>query len=114
VGSILDWQKLELQPDSFDVIIAFEVVEHVNCFDACHALLRPGGKLFLTTPVPHFDWAVKLLEMVHLNQKRTSPHNHLIYLDQVQFLGKKDIQIMHFLAQWAIFTKESAPKMVAV
>src|SRR5437016_3427885 len=57
VGDIRDWRALNLHPDSFDVILAFEVVEHVDCFDACYELLKPGGKLMVTTPVPHMDWA---------------------------------------------------------
>jgi hypothetical protein len=64
VGNILDWQKLGLKPESFDVIVAFEVVEHVDCFDACHALLRHGGKLFLTTQKHHWDWVKKVLEIL--------------------------------------------------
>src|SRR5882724_9230347 len=83
VGDIRNWRGLGLAPASFDVILAFEVVEHVDCFDACYQLLKPGGMLMVTTPVPHMDWAMKLLEGVGLNQKRTSPHDHLIYLKDV-------------------------------
>jgi len=106
VGSVLHWRELGLKENSFDVIVAFEVVEHVDCFSACHALLRPGGKLLLTTPMPHFDWVMKILELLKLNQKRTSPHNNLIYLSKVNFSGIKKITIMHFLAQWGVFTKK--------
>jgi len=105
VGDIRDWQTLGLQPESFDIIVAFEVVEHVDCFQVCETLLRPGGKLFITTPVPHWDWAMKILEIIGLNQKRSSPHSHLVYLKDVTFQGQKEIMIKCFLAQWAIFTK---------
>jgi len=106
VGSVLQWRELGLLENSFDVIVAFEVIEHVDCFAACHALLRPGGKLLLTTPVPHFDWVMKILEVLGLNQTRTSPHNNLTYLRKVNFSGKKEIKIVHFLAQWGVFTKQ--------
>jgi len=105
VGDIRDWRNLGLEEESFDVIIAFEVVEHVDCFKGCYDLLRPGGMLMLTSPVPHMDWVMKLLEFLGLNQKRTSPHNHLIYFKDVPYFKHKDIRVIGFLSQWGIFTK---------
>lgn len=44
----------DLPDDSFDVITAIEVIEHVEAdkafVEATHRLLRPGGILYLTTP----------------------------------------------------------------
>jgi 2-polyprenyl-3-methyl-5-hydroxy-6-metoxy-1,4-benzoquinol methylase len=107
VGDIRSWSLLGLQPESFDVIVAFEVVEHVDCFRACYELLRPGGSLMITTPVPHMDWALKLLETLGLNQKRTSPHSNLIRLSQVPYFQHKAIRTVAFLSQWGILTKDS-------
>lgn len=112
VGDIRDWRALNLHPDFFDVILAFEVVEHVDCFDACYELLRPGGKLMVTTPVPHMDWAMKMLEWIGLNQKRTSPHDHLIYLNDVPRFESRVTRTVAGLAQWGIFTKQ--PERIAV
>lgn len=106
VGDIKNWKQLGLKEQSFDVIVAFEVVEHVDCFKECFDLLKPGGMLMLTSPVPHMDWLMKLLELIRLNQKRTSPHNNLLYLRDVQYFQRKNIKIVGFLSQWAIFTKE--------
>ena len=72
VGDIRNWAKLGLHLESFDVIIAFEVVERVAIFPALYDLLRPGG-LMVTTPLPHMDWACQILEAMGLNQRRTSP-----------------------------------------
>lgn len=105
VGDILEWKTLGIQPESYDVIIAFEVVEHVDCFKECYDILKPGGVLMITTPVPNMDWFLYLLEILGLNQRRTSPHNNLIDLRNVEFFQKKNIKIMSFLSQWAIFTK---------
>ncbi|GMO28074.1 MAG: hypothetical protein Pg6A_15860 [Termitinemataceae bacterium] len=80
MGDILLWRELGLAANSFDVIVAFEVVEHVDCFEACFDLLKKNGRLLLTTPVPHMDWILRIMEAAGLNQKRTSPHNHLVYL----------------------------------
>jgi 2-polyprenyl-3-methyl-5-hydroxy-6-metoxy-1,4-benzoquinol methylase len=106
VGDILQWQHLGLLPGSFDAIVAFEVVEHVDCFAACGDLLKKGGRLLITTPVPHFDWALKILENLGLNQKRTSPHSNLVYLKRIPWAGAKDIKTIFGLSQWAVFTKD--------
>jgi cyclopropane fatty-acyl-phospholipid synthase-like methyltransferase len=107
VGDILEWQSIGLVKESFDVVVAFEVVEHVDCFQACWDLLKPGGKMLITTPVPHFDWAMKILESLRLNQQRTSPHSNLVYLSKVPFHGSKKITHVLALSQWAIFAKAS-------
>jgi 2-polyprenyl-3-methyl-5-hydroxy-6-metoxy-1,4-benzoquinol methylase len=105
VGDICDWKDLSIEANSFDYIIAFEVVEHVDCFEACFNLLKPGGLLMLTSPVPHMDWACKMLEGVGLNQKRTSPHDHLIYFENIPLFEPVEIRRVGFMAQWGIFKK---------
>ena len=107
VGDIHNWKLLGLKEESFDIIIAFEVVEHVDCFNECRELLRGGGMLLVTTPVPHMDWFLILLEFLGLNQKRTSPHSNLVYLKNVSCFKNKKIKIIAFLSQWGIFTKEN-------
>lgn len=43
----------ELQPETYDVITCLEMLEHVpdpqSIIDACAKLLKPGGKIFLST-----------------------------------------------------------------
>jgi len=106
VGDIRNWRELGLAPESFDVILAFEVVEHVDCFEACYQLLKPGGMLMVTTPLPHMDWAMKILERMGLNQERTSPHDHLIYLSEAPCFEQRVLKTVAFLAQWGILTKK--------
>ena len=48
------------------MVVAFEVVEHVDLYAACQDLLKPNGKLLVTTPAPHADWFMKILELVGL------------------------------------------------
>lgn len=105
VGDIRDWRKLGLRPGSFGAIIAFEVVEHVDCIWDCYDLLRPGGTLSITTPVARMDGILKVLETVGLNQKRTSPHEHLLDLRSISYFERTDIKVVGFLSQWAILTK---------
>jgi 2-polyprenyl-3-methyl-5-hydroxy-6-metoxy-1,4-benzoquinol methylase len=108
VGNILNWKTLGLKNETFDVIIAFEVVEHVDCFKECKELLREGGMLFITTPVPHMDWLLRIFEFLGLNQKRTSPHNNLVYLKNVSCFKNKKVKVIASLSQWGIFTKEAS------
>jgi SAM-dependent methyltransferase len=105
VGDVNDWRAAGLQPESFDVVVAFEVVEHVDCFRACHDLLAPGGALFVTTPVPSRDWVLRLLELVRLNQRRTSPHARLIDLRRAPYFEEREIRIVGGLSQWAVLRK---------
>ena len=39
--------------------------------------------MFITTPVRHADWLLKMLEAIRLVQKRTSAHCNLVYLRNV-------------------------------
>jgi predicted SAM-dependent methyltransferase len=105
VGSISEWRKLGLEPASFDVIIAFEVVEHVDCFGECFDLLKPGGRLMLTSPVPHMDWVMKTLEVLGLNQKRTSPHSQLIYFTKIPRFETVELKTKAGLSQWGILRR---------
>ena len=104
-GDIRSWQQLGLKPGSFDYIIAFEVIEHVDIFQECFELLKDEGELMLTTPVPHMDWILKLLETIGLNQKRTSPHDNLIYLDKIKLFTPIELKNIAFLSQWGKFKK---------
>ncbi len=104
-GDINSWQSLGLKPNEFDIIIAFEVVEHDNIWESCYLLLKPGGRLLITTPNPAGDWVLRILEFLRLNQKRTSPH---IYLQNIKKL--KNFKTVYYkkifnLSQWAIFKK---------
>lgn len=50
-------ELLETQPDGFDVITHFEIIEHMHSthqlelMQACYACLKPGGVLLMSTPV---------------------------------------------------------------
>ena len=78
VGDVNDWERLGIRPHSFDVVIALEVIEHVDCLGALRTICNHGGLILLSSPHPRFDWVMQLLEAAHLTQKRTSPHVNLI------------------------------------
>ncbi len=105
VGDILEWPRLGLQAGSFDVIVAFEILEHVDCFEACLHLLKPQGQLMLTTPAPEWDWLLKILENAGINQRRTSPHSNLFDARGVPGFRVAEYRRFAGLAQWAVLEK---------
>ncbi len=46
------------------------------------------------------------LETLGLNQKRTSPHDHLIRFLDVPYFQHKEVRVMGFLSQWGVFRKD--------
>ncbi len=104
-GDINQWRALGLQEGSFDALIAFEVVEHGDFYDSFFDLLRPGGLLLLTTPVPAADWFLMILERMGLNQPRTSPHSHLHDIRRIDRFEPVTVRRIAGLSQWGVFRK---------
>lgn len=105
VGDICKWESLGLEAASFDVIIAFELLEHVDCMGDCFALLKPGGRLMATSPYPPADWFMEKLEKWKLNQPRTSPHDHLTYFKETSQFEIRRLWRPLGIAQWCIFLR---------
>ena len=105
VGDIREWRSLGIEAASFDAVIAFEVVEHVPCFQEMHDVLKPGGLLMLTSPLPGMDWLCRLLETAGLNQRRTSPHDHLVRFTEIPLFEPVAIKTPGHIAQWGVFRK---------
>ena len=110
VGDINQWKKLGIQPHSFDVVVALEIIEHVDCLAALRSLCKYRGLIMLSSPHPRWDWIMKILELLHLNQKRTSEHTNLTNFNCIKMptLLKKRPMIIH---QVAIFRNELPNKM---
>lgn len=105
VGDVRAWRRLGLEAESFDIVAAFELVEHVDCWEALAALLRPGGWLFATSPVPWADGLCRALEICGLSQRRTSPHAHLVDFRRVPGLRLEALRRPAGIAQWGKFRK---------
>jgi 2-polyprenyl-3-methyl-5-hydroxy-6-metoxy-1,4-benzoquinol methylase len=102
VGDVRDWKDLGLEPHSFDVIVAFEVVEHCDMASALVDLLKSDGLLMITTPVPRFDWICKALESVRVLQPRVGPHSNLVDLREYDGFSVVDRRVKALIAQWGI------------
>ncbi len=109
-GDINNWRRLGLRRADYDVVIAFDVLETGDFLTSIQALLRPGGLLLVTTPVPRLDWAGKLLESVGLNQRRSAPHSHLTDLhDLPDTLRPVMIRVKSGISQWGVFRLAPTP-----
>jgi hypothetical protein len=104
-GDINNWIEMGLSPNLFDVIVAFEVIEHVECFSALTSLLKPGGLLFLTSPVPEMDSLLHFLEKCGLLQPRTTPHVNLLRFTSIGCFDPIVIKVKAGVAQWGVFKK---------
>lgn len=105
IGNIKNIDSLPFKPKQFDVIIAFEVIEHVDLLEECRFFLKDGGLLILTTPLPTMDWLCFAFEKIGLNQKRTSPHCNLTNIKNLPGFSTEKYSIVGFMGQWGIYTK---------
>lgn len=114
VGDVRDWRNLGLEPNSFDVILAFEVVEHGDFAATLLDLLHPNGALMVTTPVPRFDWLCKMLEHVGLLQKRVMPHTHLVDVRDYPGFRVETRRVRGMIAQWGVLrpVPRAAPSLI--
>ena len=102
VGDVVKWKDLGLEPHSFDVIVAFEVLEHGDLAPALFDLLKPDGLLMATTPVPYLDWLCKALEAAGILQRRVGPHTHLVDLRRYPGFTVIERQVKGLISQWGI------------
>ncbi len=104
-GDVRNWRQHGLEAGSFDVIVAFEVVEHTPCLPECRELLKPGGRLLITTPMPQFDWLLKLFENLRLIQARTSEHSYLTSVRSVPGFILEKARYPFGVGQWVVLRK---------
>lgn len=102
VGDIRDWRVLGLEPASFDVIVAFEVVEHGDYAKPLRELLKPDGLLFVTTPVPRWDRLCLAMEAMRILQRRTGPHTNLVDLNEYPYFEPVEHRVRGLVSQWAV------------
>lgn len=104
----MDAREMHFFDNSFDAVIAFEVLEHCNCIKEILRVLKPKGILIVTIPKKEGKWLVDLLvklnlvecyelhsEFIELNGL-ASPELELIYSKKL-FLG---------LTEFGVFKKK--------
>jgi 2-polyprenyl-3-methyl-5-hydroxy-6-metoxy-1,4-benzoquinol methylase len=102
IGDINQWQQLGIRRNSFDAVVALEVIEHIDCLSALCSICKIGGLIMLSSPHPNWDWVMKILENFKLTQRRTSKHINLTDFGKIQLsvvIRKRPL----FIHQVAIF-----------
>lgn len=102
VGDVRQWRELGLDGHSFDAIMAFEVIEHGDFTGPFHDLLKPGGLLLATTPVPWLDPLCQVFESLHLLQRRTSAHTNLTDLRGLPRFETVERHVKAGVSQWGV------------
>lgn len=69
----------------FDCVIMIEVIEHINpsCYKEINRVLKDGGKIILSTPVPEFDLIGHLLSKLKLTDPFVTPHINLVHVEEL-------------------------------
>lgn len=102
IGNVKEYR---FKKNYYDVVIALEFIEHVQCFEEIKRMLKPNGLLIVTTPVPHWDWLCLIMEKFGIFQSRGStPHKYLIYLKDIP-LFKKIFTKTILVNQFGVFSK---------
>ncbi len=81
-GTVADSYKLPFVPNTFDLIIASEIIEHVTnpryFVNELFRVLKPGGKLIISTP---YKEVIRYVLCIHCN-KKTPINAHLHSFDE--------------------------------
>lgn len=102
VGNV---KTYKFKKNYYDVVIALEMVEHVDCYKEVEKMLKKNGLFILTTPVPHLDWFCLFMEKMGIFQSRgDTPHTHLIYIRDIPIF-KKIVTKTYFFLQFGVFKK---------
>ncbi len=94
----LDFFPWPIEDNSFDVVVAKEIIEHltdvVRVMEEIHRILKPNGRVIITTP--HFSCANSFTDPTH--------RHHLGYYSMHYFTGEN---------QWNFYTKARYRKISA-
>jgi len=103
---VMDARKLKFKDNSFDAVIALEIIEHCNCVSEIKRVLKPHGLFFCSTPTPFTDWIRRILITLRLLEYQDfEGHNHIIDLRKIPMKLLKYKKMFFGTSQFGIFTK---------
>lgn len=95
---------LPFKNNSFDVVVSFEVLEHIpvntedKMFKEVYRVLKPGGKFFLSTP--HKHWFVEILDPAWW----FASHRHYTKTHIASYLRKSGLKKQRLYVRGGVFT----------
>lgn len=98
---VADALCLPFSDESFEVIVASEIIEHIgnpkNFVSELIRCLKPGGKLIITTP---YKEVIKYYLCIHCN-KQTPVNAHLHSFDEIKLM--RLINDSRIVSSWTVF-----------
>ena len=105
---IMDATKMSFKDNTFDAVIALEIVEHCDCIPEIKRVLKPGGIFICSTPAPGTDWLRNaLISLKLLENQDFEGHNHTVHLKKVPMRLLKYKKMFLGTSQFGIFKKET-------
>jgi SAM-dependent methyltransferase len=78
---VMDARNIKFEDNSFDAVIALEIIEHCNCISEINRVLKPNGLLFCSTPSQFTDWMRRILISLRLLENQDfEGHDNIIDL----------------------------------
>jgi len=103
---VMDAMNMTFNDNSFDVVLALEVIEHCNCIDEIKRVLKFNGLFFCSTPSPTTDWIRKILIALRLLENQDfADHDNLIDLRKIRMNLLEYRKMFLRTSQFGIFKK---------
>ena len=103
---IMDARNMIFEDNSFDVVIALEVIEHCDISSEVKRVLKPGGRFLCSTPTPFTDWIRKILVLTKLLENQDfEGHDNIINLRKLPLKLLYYKKMFFWTSQFGVFTK---------
>ena len=99
VGDVRSWRELGLAAESFDIVIAFDVLQRLDCLTEAYDLLAPGGYLFVVAPVPGRERWARWLGALGLRRRPPAPPTRRVGFEDLRCFREVGRRI-GLLEQW--------------
>lgn len=103
---IMDAMHMTFKDNTFDVIIALEVIEHSPCVPEIKRVLKKGGIFICSTPAPGTDWMRHILVFLKLLEDQDfEGHDHIVDLKKVPMKLIFYKKMFLWTSQFGVLTK---------
>ncbi len=102
----MDATNMSFKDNTFDVIIALEMIEHCQCVTEIKRVLKTDGLFLCSTPSLWTNWLRKILISLRLLENQDfEGHDHIINLKKIPMKLIKHKKMFFGTSQFGIFTK---------